>query len=301
MVYTLFMIIAGYYLTCFTSYVWTGLIMQMFGFTQAGWVSHDYLHHAVLPSVYWNDFVGYWIGTLQGYDGDWWKSRHNAHHVATNEILHDPDISIAPILHFVQQYPDLKATLKHLQKYQHLYALPLFAFLDVAWRSESFLRAKGVYHKDKVPLLKLLGHYMFVLYMMYAVGIWAVVAVTLGRGFMTAIIVFSTHYTEVRYMDVPVNFSLAEQTARTTRNITGGLLMNFFSGNISLQIEHHLFPTMPPHNLAKVQPLVKEFFAEHNLPYEESSLWECAVRIVNSLDMHAITPPITTMTRPKQG
>lgn len=44
------------------------------------------------------------LKTLQGYDGNWWKNRHNPHHMLTNEVLHDPDISIAPILHFVQQY-----------------------------------------------------------------------------------------------------------------------------------------------------------------------------------------------------
>jgi hypothetical protein len=42
---------------------------------------------------------------FQGYDKRWWKSRHNAHHVNTNECLHDPDIAIAPLFHFVQQYP----------------------------------------------------------------------------------------------------------------------------------------------------------------------------------------------------
>lgn len=36
--------------------------MMGLGCMQAGWVAHDYLHHAVLPSVYWNDVVGLWIG-----------------------------------------------------------------------------------------------------------------------------------------------------------------------------------------------------------------------------------------------
>nr|CAD2160885.1 unnamed protein product [Meloidogyne enterolobii] len=38
-------------------------------------------------------------------------------------------------------------------------------------------------------------------------------------------------------------------------------------GGLNYQIEHHLFPTMPRHNLKKVMPLVKEFCAKNNLPY----------------------------------
>ena len=69
--------------------------------------------------------------------------------------------------------------------------------------------------------------------------------------------------------------TLVEQTALTSRNITGGYVMNVLTGYISLQTEHHLFPMMPTANLEKAQPVVRAFFKKHGLEYRESNLVEC--------------------------
>jgi fatty acid desaturase len=286
-VYTISITFVGAYIACFTQYTWAGLVMFMLGLFQAGWVSHDYLHHSVLPSVYWNEVIGDFLGVMQGYDKGWWKARHNLHHVTTNEVHNDPDIAIAPLLHFVQQYPDLKATLKHIQKYQHMYYIPILTLLDIDWRVESILHIWRNLHKDKWPVVKLSAHYLCIAYMTYVVGSFPILAVFLVRGLMTSLIVFSNHYTEQRYFDTPMT-SLVEQTAYTTRNISGGPIVNILSGHISMQIEHHLFPTMPPHNLPKASPYVRQFFAEHNLPYKESTIYECVMRLLRSLNMNTV-------------
>lgn len=283
--YTIFTSIFGSFLVTFTSYLWTGLLFMLLGLSQAGWVAHDYLHHAVLPSVRANEIVGEFLGCIQGYDKGWWKARHNLHHVTTNEVDHDPDISIAPLFHFVQQYPDLKSTLKHIQKFQHYYYIPMLPLLDIDWRVESIIHVYNNIHIAKFPAVKLLVHYICVAYMMSVVGVHSLLLVSLVRGFITSVIVFSSHYTEQRFVNLP-SLSLAEQTAYTTRNISGGAFINFISGNISLQIEHHLFPTMPPHNLIRASPYVRRFLADHNLPYNESSIFECVSRLVSSLNMN---------------
>ena len=48
--------------------------------------------------------------------------------------------------------------------------------------------------------------------------------------------VFSTHYPEDRVPAGANQMSLLEQTARTSRNIGGGALVNWMSGGISLQV-----------------------------------------------------------------
>ncbi|KHJ81619.1 hypothetical protein OESDEN_18694 [Oesophagostomum dentatum] len=53
----------------------------------------------------------------------------------------------------------------------------------------------------------------------------------------------------------------------TTRNMRPGLFIDWLWGGLNYQIEHHLFPTMPRHNLSKVMPLVKQFCADNDLPY----------------------------------
>jgi len=198
---TFFMYILGFYLVFFTSYAWTGLFSIGFGMFQSGWVSHDYLHHAVLPSVYWNDVIGDIFGILQGYDKGWWKARHNAHHVTTNEVSHDPDIAIAPLLHFVQQYPDLKSTLRHIQKYQHFYCLPVLSLLDIDWRVESIIHVYQNFHKDKLPAVKLVAHYIAVALVMCITGVYPVILLSLLRGLCTSAIVFfeSLHRKEVPF------------------------------------------------------------------------------------------------------
>merc|ERR1719181_2177438 len=99
---------------------------------------------------------------------------------------------------------------------------------------------------------------------------------------MTGIVVFATHYGE-DVLPGDHGLTLVEQTALTSRNITGGYLVNVLTGYISLQTEHHLFPMIPTGNLEKVQPLVRSFFKEHGLVYRESNLIDCVKLNIRAL------------------
>jgi len=44
--------------------------------------------------------------------------------------------------------------------------------------------------------------------------------------------------------------------------------MRRFTGGLNRQIEHHLFPTLPRHNLHKAQVLVRALCSKHGLYYE---------------------------------
>ena len=98
---------------------------------------------------------------------------------------------------------------------------------------------------------------------------------SLVRGFLTGIVVFATHYGEEHLEGGDHKMTLAEQTALTSRNITGGYVVNVLTGYISLQTEHHLFPMMPTARLSDAQPHVRAFFAKHGFVYRESNLVEC--------------------------
>ena len=41
-----------------------------------------------------------------------------------------------------------------------------------------------------------------------------------------------------------------------------------FTGGLNRQVEHHLFPTLPRHNLAKAQVLIRAFCSKHGMYYE---------------------------------
>ena len=57
-------------------------------------------------------------------------------------------------------------------------------------------------------------------------------------------------------------------------NIRGGNLFHIMSGNLSHQIEHHLFPDLPANRYAEIAPEVAEICARYGLPYNTGSFRE---------------------------
>ncbi|MEU3270122.1 acyl-CoA desaturase [Saccharomonospora sp. NPDC006951] len=55
-------------------------------------------------------------------------------------------------------------------------------------------------------------------------------------------------------------------------NITGGPLFHILSGNLSHQIEHHLFPDIPARRYPKIAGEVKAICAKYGLPYNTGPL-----------------------------
>ncbi|MDO5635207.1 MAG: acyl-CoA desaturase, partial [Micrococcus sp.] len=57
-------------------------------------------------------------------------------------------------------------------------------------------------------------------------------------------------------------------------NIEGSAAMHFMTGNLSHQVEHHLFPDLPSNRYAQVAPKVRELCAKYGLPYVTGPLWK---------------------------
>jgi len=55
-------------------------------------------------------------------------------------------------------------------------------------------------------------------------------------------------------------------------NLEGSRLFHLLSGNLSYQIEHHLFPDMPSSRYAEIAPRVREVCERHGLPYNSGRL-----------------------------
>lgn len=55
-------------------------------------------------------------------------------------------------------------------------------------------------------------------------------------------------------------------------NIDGSPLLHIMTGNLSHQIEHHLFPDMPSHRYAQIAPKVRELCERYRLPYTSGPL-----------------------------
>ncbi|WP_062984246.1 fatty acid desaturase family protein [Nocardia anaemiae] len=55
-------------------------------------------------------------------------------------------------------------------------------------------------------------------------------------------------------------------------NISGGPVMHFMTGNLSHQIEHHLFPDLPSNRYADIAVRVRALAEKYDLPYTTGSL-----------------------------
>jgi linoleoyl-CoA desaturase len=55
-------------------------------------------------------------------------------------------------------------------------------------------------------------------------------------------------------------------------NLEGSRLFHLLTGNLSFQIEHHLFPDLPSNRYAQIAPRVREICERHGLPYNSGRL-----------------------------
>jgi NADPH-dependent stearoyl-CoA 9-desaturase len=73
-------------------------------------------------------------------------------------------------------------------------------------------------------------------------------------------------------------------------NLTGGKLFHLLSGNLSHQIEHHLFPDMPARRYAEIAPEVQEICRRYGIPYNSGSLPRQFATVVRKIANLALPP-----------
>ena len=104
------------------------------------------------------------------------------------------------------------------------------------------------------------------------------VVACLLRSVWTYVIIFCGHFPE------DVHVFTKEQVENETRarwyvrqllgscNIGGGRLFHVLSGNLSHQIEHHLFPDLPSNRYPGLAVRVRALSARYGIPYNTGSL-----------------------------
>jgi NADPH-dependent stearoyl-CoA 9-desaturase len=80
-------------------------------------------------------------------------------------------------------------------------------------------------------------------------------------------------------------------------NISGSKAMHIMSGNLSFQIEHHLFPDLPSNRYQEIAPQVQEIFERYGLNYvtgplpkQVASAWGKIIRLSLPNDFARKTP-----------
>ncbi len=70
------------------------------------------------------------------------------------------------------------------------------------------------------------------------------------------------------------------QVIGTVNFETGGDVRDFLHGFLNYQIEHHLFPDLPPRQYQRIQPRVRALCEQYGVPYRQESVFARVKKLV---------------------
>jgi acyl-lipid Delta6-acetylenase / acyl-lipid (9-3)-desaturase len=297
----------------------SSFVIQMLGaiilglfWQQCGWLAHDFLHHQVFKNRLYGDLMGIIIGDLfQGFSVQWWKSKHNTHHAVPN--LHescpeaadgDPDIDTMPILAWslkMAESAQKSAFGRFMIKWQSFFYFPVLLFARLAWAHQSWVFVFGgmgqwsvknaVLDKSRIqyPLLEklgLIGHYaalFAILYQMPIPNAFAYFLVSQMSCGLFLALVFGLGHNGMAVYPADQRPDFWKLQVSTTRNVTSNPFVDWFCGGLQYQVDHHLFPSIPRHNLKKTHELVTAFCKAEGVTYHETTMWAGTVEVLSHL------------------
>ena len=71
-------------------------------------------------------------------------------------------------------------------------------------------------------------------------------------------------------------------------NLDGGRLFHIMAGNLSFQIEHHLFPDVPSNRYQEIAPRVRAVCEEYGLPYTSGPLYRQYAEVLIKIARYAL-------------
>jgi fatty acid desaturase/cytochrome b involved in lipid metabolism len=273
---------------------------------QCGWLSHDFLHHQVFETRWLNTFIGYSIGNVVlGFSTSWWKNKHNLHHAAPNECDQtykpiDEDIDTLPLLAWSK---DILATvdsqrLRRVLQWQHIFFFPMLMFSRFTWLLFSWLYCCKPQMSVQRKILEkgtMLMHYIWFIGIAFwllnpsMAIIWIIMSEFITGALLSLVFILNHNGKEV--YNTSKDFVNAQ--VASTRNIEANMFNDWFTGGLNRQIEHHLFPTMPRHNLNKISSHVRALCEKHGLVYEDLNITLGTYRVVEALAEVAAAATIT--------
>ncbi|MFG0381394.1 fatty acid desaturase family protein [Pseudomonas sp. zbq_18] len=241
---------------------------------------------------------------------DFWRHTHNhMHHTWTNVIGMDDDVGYGVVRLFPEQ------RWKPFYRWQPLW-VTLQALLFQYAVAIQHLRLdqwfKGRIGSDEVrPLARQFGAKLlrqwgkdYLLFPLLALLLGAnALAVLAGnalanllRNLWTFLVIFCGHFTEraaVFSKESVVGESRGRWYLRQLRgssNLQGGKLLHILTGNLSHQIEHHLFPDLPARRYAELAPRVREIAARYGQVYNTGRLSSQFFSVLRRIWIYRLPP-----------
>jgi delta8-fatty-acid desaturase len=282
---------------CTHPMAWTlaGGVLLGFFFQQLAGIGHDVGHNSVVHYTFCDRLLGLVVGNLlTGISIGWWKKSHNIHHTVPNSVDYDPDIQHLPILavteHFFanvfSKYHDWTLRFGSVEQfivgYQHFLFVPVMAVARFNLYIQSLLFLAGFNSKTHSvrwrigELISLVGFYIWMTWLHTLLPSIAHVLVFLFVSHAIAgllhIQITISHFSMDFYNGVTFqndSQSWCQTQLATTMDVDCPEWLDWFHIGLQFQVEHHLFPRLPRHNLRTVQGLIKPFCKKHGLRHHD--------------------------------
>ena len=295
--------VAPYFLILFFDMAigWQLLLNVLMGIGMAGIgmnVMHDGNHGSYSSKPWVNKIMGGSIYVLAGNVYNWQVQHNVLHHTYTNIHGHDEDLDAGRIIRFTKN-----AKWYSFHRFQQYYSIFLYGLLTFNWaittdftQMKDYLKRKLTYGEPQSPTK--LWSVLVISKIVYAL-IWIVLPIVFGVTWWKVLLgYFVMHYTAGLILSIV--FQLAHVVEETDNPIPGengkientwaihqlyttanfapkNKLVNWFTGGLNHQIEHHIFPHISHVHYGKIAEIVKATAAECNLPYHEFKTMRSAV------------------------
>jgi delta8-fatty-acid desaturase len=227
------------------------------------------------------------------------------HHVVCNSIENDPDIQHLPIFAldkgmfgsffstYHQKVMSTGAIERFIVSYQHWLYYPVMALARFNLYVQSYLLILSNEHVDHHSLelgTLLFFSAWFTAMCTFCLSSWqervCYLLLSHGAAGLLHVQITLSHFAEEVYHGQAYNDDSDEwfrMQCKTTLNVDCPRWMDWFHGGLQFQIEHHLFPRLPRHNLRACRDLVKAFCEKHEVPYNELPFIQGNMRIISKM------------------
>ncbi|GAA2729689.1 fatty acid desaturase family protein [Cellulomonas aerilata] len=268
---------------------------------QVMFLGHDAAHRQIFASGRMNEWASLIIANLYaGMSYGWWTHKHSRHHAKPNQVGLDPDIKTGAFyFHTEELTAPVKGATAWMRARQGYLFFPLLLLegLNLHVSGVRTIFGKGEVKRRPVEMAFVtlrLGGYLALVFWVLPVGMaFAFLGVQLALFGLYMGAVFAPNHKGMPIVPKSAKVDFLRRQVLMSRNVRGGRFMDWFMGGLNYQVEHHLFPSMPRPNLRKVQPIVREFCATHDIPYTETSLMESygiVIRYLNKVGLAARDP-----------
>jgi len=292
---TLFVLLFSVVLYFNKWYVLLLLIVPLsFVATHFGYLGHDAGHWAISNKEWVNEMMGQLsYSFLLGGSFSYWKYKHNLHHSHPNTEGSDPDIDLTPFSLTearAMQKRGIKRWATRFQAWLFPSVFPILLFL-IRYDGYRYLIKKK---RLVIDWILLLSHVLlFFVIIPYLIGLGMAILVYMLLSMLIGVYIgftFTPNHVGMPILDNMEDMPFLEKQVMTSRNIKSGVLLNYIFGGLDCQIEHHLFPKASRKNLLKIRNIVKEYCAEHSIPYKNESVahaWKDIFTHLNTMGKYA--------------